>query len=90
MLCTVIDQFQANITIEQLVIGLCVRVFYCLSCGFVAAAPVKRPAEESEDTQKKRQKYEEEKVQRDKQRLAAKLDGSKTTATTSVPKPAAE
>lgn len=53
----------------------------------VAAVPAKRSAEESGDFEKKRQRYEEASVQRDKERLAAKLDGAKTTSSS---KPTAE
>lgn len=54
------------------------------------AAPAKRQAEESTDVESKRQRFEEEKVQRDKERLAAKLDGSKATTTAARPKEGAE
>ena len=50
----------------------------------------KRPAEEPTDTETKRQKFEQEKVQRDKERLAAKLDGSKAATTATIPKEGAE
>lgn len=50
-----------------------------------AAAPAKRQAEESNDLESKRQRFEEEKVQRDKERLAAKLDGSKAASAAAVP-----
>ncbi|XP_067941527.1 parafibromin-like [Watersipora subatra] len=52
-------------------------------------APAKRQADESSTHENKRQKFEEEKVQRDKERLAAKLDGPKTT-TTAIPQQGVE
>lgn len=52
-------------------------------------APAKRTAEDSAELEKKRQRFEEEKVQRDKERLAAKLDGAKTTSST-IPTEGAE
>ncbi|KAF6029376.1 cdc73 [Bugula neritina] len=56
----------------------------------VPVPPTKRPAEESDDLEKKRQKFEEEKVQRDKERFAAKLDGAKSALSAPVPAAGAE